>query len=300
MRAVLRIAALAQGAEGQHVRVRPVTGSRVDAPFFRPLEHRLQQAPFVPEVVRDAPHVGIRLQVLRFGKRGGAGAEAEHDVPAAGAAGFGDQLDFPAAVGIFPGDVVALDEVHAPFRVEAENAVVIGGRFGQVAPETVHIGIPGADGVGVGRVLAEVRAVRDGQVPVRRHAGHSAHDVDAELQPQAVDIVRQRFEARAVRGAGEAVDRGGQPAVFIHGQLGKRLVAVVDGGGLVPLDVHHDVFPAEGFQLLRHVLRVAADDALRDGCTVAVPAVPAHGRCLRDHETPPFFPKRQYYTRETA
>ena len=271
----------------------------MDAPFLRPFEHRLQQAPVVPEVVRDAPHVGIRLQVLGFRQRRGTGAEAQHDLPSASAAGFGDQLDLPAAAGILPGDVVALDEVHAPFRVEAEDAAVVGGRVRCIAPEAVHIGIPHADGVRISCGMAEIRAVRDGQVPVRRHSGQAPHDMDAEFQAQAVDIVCQRPESRAACGAGEPVDRRQQPAESVHGQLGKGLIAVVDGRGLVPLDIHHDVLPAEGFQFTCHVFRVPADNVLRDGGTVAVPAVPAHGRCLRSHETPPFFPKRQYYIRET-
>ena len=39
----------------------------------------------------------------------------------------------------------------------------------------------------IGERLDEVLAALDGQMLVRRHAGHAAHDVDAELEAQCVD-----------------------------------------------------------------------------------------------------------------
>ena len=97
-------------------------------------------------------------------------------------------------------------------------------------------------------------------------------------------VVGQGLEARAVRGAGEAVHGGHEPAVFVHALLGEGLVGVGRGGGLVPLDVHHHVFPAVVLQVLSHVFGVLPDLGLVDGGAVAVPAVPAHGRILGNHE----------------
>ena len=115
------------------------------------------------------------------------------------------------------------------------------------------------------------------------HAGHTAHDVDAELQPQGVHIVCQGLEACAVCSGREAVHGGEEAAILVHRQGREGLIGVVDGGGLVPLDVHHDVLPAIGPEMLGHVFRILADDILGDGSAVAVPAVPAHGRMLCDH-----------------
>ena len=283
LRAVIGIGALTQRAHGQHIRVGPVTGAGMDAPLLRPLEHALQQLPVIPEVVGDAPHVGVTLQMLGLLQRRGARGQGQHDVPPALAAGLGDQLNLPLAVGIFPGDVVALDEVHAPGRVQPEDAVIVRPGAGGIAAQTVHVGVPGADGVGVGDLVTGAVAALDGQMAMGRHAGHAAHDMDAELEPEAVHIVRQGLEAGAVRCAGEAVHRRHQPPVGVHLQRREGDIGMAGGGGLIPLDVHHDVLPAKGGQTAGHLVGVAADDVLGDGGAVAVPAVPAHGGILGDH-----------------
>ena len=74
---------LADGADGQHIRVRPVAGTCMGAPFFRPLKHGVQQRPIVPEVVGNAPHVGGLLVKLRLFQQRRAGGKAEHHIPAA-------------------------------------------------------------------------------------------------------------------------------------------------------------------------------------------------------------------------
>ena len=167
----------------------------MDAPFFRPLKHPLEQPPLVPEVVRDAPHVRVFLQMLRLFQRRRAGRQRQHNVPSAGAAGVGNDLDFPLAVRIFARDVVTLDEIHAPFGVHAEDAVIVRARFGHIAPQAVHIRIPRADAVWIRDLVAALPAPQNRQVPMRRHPRHPAHDVDAEFQPQRMHIIRQRLEA---------------------------------------------------------------------------------------------------------
>lgn len=167
----------------------------VDAPFLRPLKHPFEQPPLVPEVVRDAPHVRVFLQMLRLFQRRRAGRQRQYNVPPAGAAGVGNDLDFPLAVRIFARDVVALDEIHAPFGVHAEDAVIVRARFGHIAPQAVHIRIPRADAVWIRDLVAALLAPQNRQVPVRRHPRHPAHDVDAEFQPQRMHIIRQRLEA---------------------------------------------------------------------------------------------------------
>ena len=125
-------------------------------------------------------------------------------------------------------------------------------------------------------------------MPVGRHPGQAAHDVDAEFEPQGMHIIRQGLEALAVRRAGEAVLCWQQAAETVHHHVGEGLVSVGLGGGLIPLNVHHYVFPAVVFQVLRHVVGVSAYRVLGHRRAVAVPAVPAHGWVLRDHNNPLF------------
>ena len=283
VRPAVRVVALPQRADGQHVRIRPMPRRGVYTPLLRPLKHPLEQPPFVPEVVRDAPHVRVFLQMLRLLQRRGAGRQRQHNVPSAGAAGVGNDLDFPLAVRIFARNVVALDEIHAPLGVHAEDAVIIRAGFGHVAPQAVHIGIPRADAVRVCDLVAALPAIQDRQMPMRRHPRHSAHDVDAEFQPQRMDIIRQRLEALSARRRRESPRRGLQAPVFIHRQFSKRLISVARRGRLIPLNVHNDVLPAELLQVLRHVRRVLPHGCLVHRRAVAVPAVPSHRGRLCNH-----------------
>lgn len=191
----LGVAVKTGNGDGQHIRIRPMPRRGMDAPFLRPLKHPFEQPPLVPEVVRDAPHVRVFFQMLRLFQRRRAGRQRQHNVPPAGAASSGNDLDFPLAVRIFARDVVALDEIHAPFGVHAKDAVIVRARFGHIAPQAVHIGIPRADAVWIRDLVAALPAPQNRQVPMRRHPRHPAHDVDAEFQPQRMHIIRQRFEA---------------------------------------------------------------------------------------------------------
>ena len=126
-----------------------------------------------------------------------------------------------------------------------------------------------------------------------RDAGDAPHDVDTEPQP-----LRQRPEAPASGGGGEALRVRRQPGVFVQAQLpeGQVLVHVPAGVGPagVPLDVHHHVLPAEGEEALGEDLSVGADLGLGDGGVIAVVAVPAHGgrggKSVFVHQTVSRFP----------
>ena len=221
--------------------------------------------------------------MLRLFQRRRPGGEAQHHVPAAAAAGFGDDLDFPPAMRIFPGDVVHLHVIHAPGGVQRKNAVIIRPDLRQLAAQAVHIRVPGAHRIGIRRLGAGSPAAVNGQAPVSRHPRQAPHDMNAKLQPKAVHILRQGPEARAVRRAGEAVYRRQQPAIIVHGQFREGLIFVGIRRGLIPLNVHHNIFPAEFFQMFRHVIRVLANGFLVHRRAVAIPAVPPHGRRFRDH-----------------
>jgi stage V sporulation protein SpoVS len=115
---------------------------------------------------------------------------------------------------------------------------------------------------------------------VRRYGlpRNAAHDVDAELQAEGVNVVGQRLEAFAIRRRREAVDGRDQAAVLVHVEM--RLGIVPEGArvGLRPLDIHDDVLPAVLEQALRHVVGVGFDLGLGHRGAVAVPTVPAHRR----------------------
>ena len=64
-------------------------------------------------------------------------------------------------------------------------------------------------------------------------------------------IIRQRPKAHTVLRRREAVRTGEQPPVLIHRDLPKRnilvLLPLTSGVLCIPLDVHHNIFPAVRF-----------------------------------------------------
>ena len=109
-------------------------------------------------------------------------------------------------------------------------------------------------------------------------ARDAPHQVDAELEALAVHVVRERLKPCAVGSGGEAVDSGQQAAPFVHHELGVPPVVVAGGIRLIPLDVHYDVLPPVGLEVLGHVVCVGLGLCLGHGGGKAVPTVPAHGR----------------------
>src|SRR5262245_19177606 len=75
--------------------------------------------------------------------------------------------------------------------------------------------------------------------------GDSAHHVDAELEPSRMDIIGQRFEADAVGGGREFCRSGHEPAELVHFEWSAFLINVAFRMGLIPLNIHRKVSPAE-------------------------------------------------------
>ena len=275
--------ALPQCPHRKHVRIRPVSRAGMDAPFFRPLKHCKEQGPLIPEIVRNPPHIGVFLEMLRLFKRRRSGREAEHNVVSRLPAGFGDNLNFPPASRILPCDVITFDKINAPLRIHPKNGAIIGSGRRMIRMQSVHIRIPCTDIRGIGRLPAGIRASRYRATEMRRHSGESPHDMDAKLQPQAVDHLRQRFKSLAILCTREPIDCRLQASVFIHRERCKGLIVMGIRRWLIPLDVHDDVFPAEAFQVLCHILSIPKHLCLSDRGPIAVPAVPAHGRYACRH-----------------
>ena len=110
----------ADAAQRQHVAVRPAAGTDVALPDLAAGEHIFQQGPVVPEIVGDAPHIGVLTQVPCLFHRRRAGRKAQHDGPPAAVDGPADHLDIMrrrVAAGFGHAgmsDVVHLYKIHAP------------------------------------------------------------------------------------------------------------------------------------------------------------------------------------------
>ncbi len=177
-----------------------------------------------------------------------------------------------------PRDVVGLDVVHAPTGIQFQNRIVVILRAGAAQIDTVHVGVPRADGSGIRDIAGPRLAAEDRQIRLHRLPGNTAHNVDAEAQPQAVDVIGQRPEAAAARRRREPVHRRNQPAILVHGELRAGAVTVGLGVRLGPLDVDDHILPAVLLQVLGHITGVGPHFRLGHGGAVRVPTVPAHRR----------------------
>ena len=289
----------------QHVAVRESPGRDMVLPELAAVEHRAHILPFVPQVVGDAPHVGVLRIVPRLLDQRRARRKRQHDVPPAVQDRVVQVLDLGAAavgrvrVHVGVGDVVALDEIDAPRRIHGDQVVVIRLRPGVPGAHAVHVGVPAADAGRVGQVGGRVGRAVHGQAAVRRRARDAAHDVDAELEAKAVHIVGQRAEAPAPGRGREARRVRLKAAVLVHGVVaeGDVLELRTAGPGVlgVPLDVNDDILPAIGLELPRQHLGIGAHVGFGHGRVVIVVAVPPHRRGERSggmrekHGGPPCF-----------
>ena len=259
-------------------------------PQLTAAEHVLQLRPIIPEVAGDPPHVGVFFVVPRLINQGRAWREGEHNRPVLLLDGAGQHLDLVLSlIRRFPGgadivgvaDIVAFDKVHAPGGVQLYERIIIRLACGAV-PDTVHVRVPPADRGGVGGHISGDTAALDFHMLVGGNPGDAPHDVYAELQPQPVDVLRQRGKPPAPRRGGEPLRVWQQAGVFVYLYRGKGdvLKTVPHGAGFVgvPLDIHHNVLPAVFFQLFRHHPGVGADLLLVYSGVVVIIAVPSHGR----------------------
>ena len=135
----------------------------------------------------------------------------------------------------------------------------------------------------------QLRAL-DGAPGIDRLAGHAAHDVDAELKPQRMDVLRQRPKALAALCRGEAVHRRDHPAVFVDADVAIGRVLRILRLRVKPEDIHHHIFPSVAAHMPGDVFCVAAHLLFGHGRSVAVPAVPSHRRGLGNFNQTGFLP----------
>ena len=91
---------------------------------------------------------------------------------------------------------------------------------------------------------------------MRSQPGNPPHDMDTEFQPQVMDLICQGLKAPSIHAGRKLIGARQQAAKSIHFILAKGdvLELITHGGSVVsvPLDVHHNIFPAILFQMLGH------------------------------------------------
>lgn len=98
--------------------------------------------------------------------------------------GFAEHYQLAFLVREFTADIVHLDEIHAPFPVELEQAVVVFPGALLLGVHAVHVSIPLAYAGSLGDLTGGSGSPLDRGIAVNRLARDSAHDMNAELQSQ--------------------------------------------------------------------------------------------------------------------
>src|ERR1700722_5181216 len=107
-------------------------------------------------------------------------------------------------------DAIDLDEVDPPTRIELGNRIVIS--FGRRLPciQTIVVEIPRTGVRRTRRVPGAITRSCDRQVLRHRLFRNTAENMNAEFEPQRMDVIGQRLETGAPRSRREPADpRGG-------------------------------------------------------------------------------------------
>ena len=237
----------------QHVRVGPVARFRIREPLGQPVEFVAQaegklvvagfagEAPGVPVIVRDAPHLRIFSYLGRMFQLGRPRRKTQHDRPAClpnrqrNLANLGRPVRMVA-------DAVYLDIVQPPSSILQQHGIVVG-LPGRIVPHAVIAIVPGASLRSVARVSRVKARPRDGQILPDHLLRNSAHNMDAELQPLGMNPVGQRLEPRSIRRRGKAVRGRNLNSVAVK-DIFPCLQLVGEGVLHVPPLVDHGVLPA--------------------------------------------------------
>ncbi len=201
-------------------------------------------------------------------------------MPPARIDGFPDHVDFTFMIRI--GYVVHLHEIYAPRRVQFEERIVVCLRTKPGRVYRIHIAQPLTQpllAVNIPRCLgsAEYRSVL-----LDRQLRYASHDVDTELQSEAVYVIRQRLETLAIGGRWKSIDSRHEPAVFIH--IDDRIFFVVTVRTRildVPAYIYNDVHPPVFLEMGGNVVRVRPDFLFSNSGSETVPTVPSHRRSRR-------------------
>ena len=156
-------------------------------PQFTAPEHVVEQLPRIPEIIRDAPHVGIGFIMPCLFDQRRSRRQGEHDVPAALFNRMLQHFDlmrrrirmFHVQIGI--ADIIAFDKIHTPLCVQRHDGIVIFLCARLSHTDAVHVGIPLTDRRRIRYIARQRVASQNRQMPVCRFPRNSPHDMDSKL-----------------------------------------------------------------------------------------------------------------------
>ncbi len=197
-REMRRAPAQIQHAQRQHVRIRPVTRTAKRIPVSQPRELFMQRRPIVPEIIADAPEVGVLHHVFGSGQRSFARRQTQHhrSPRSINRAADGFNLLFIRVIG--SAQIVHLHVIHTPRRDQFKHRIVIRLRARLAHVHTEHIGIPFADAVRIRDVARAIARALDQRIFAHRLSRNAAHQMNSKLQSEAVNIITECFETDTV------------------------------------------------------------------------------------------------------
>ena len=201
-------------SQRQHIAVGITAFDTILVPVLCQTEYGCDVAPFVPKVVHHAPHVGMLLATLPFIKRCGTRAHTHHDRTSALVDGVADETYL--SVVVRSAEVVNLDEIDSPFRIELEDGVVVVlcSRFSAI--HRVVVAQPSAERVRVVDLVAFVLTIKDRKFFDDCLLRHTTHDVNTEFQTHRMDVVGKFFETITIGSRRESLGVGHIATVFVH------------------------------------------------------------------------------------
>ena len=259
-------------------------------PQFTAFKHIQEQLPFIPEIIGYPPHIGIFFIMPGLFDEGRSRGKAQHNRPAAFFNGLMKHFDFVGRgiriffIQVSVADIIAFDIIHTPLCIKGKEGIVVSLTAFFLPAQAVHVRIPAADRGRISNLIRRLAASQHRKMLLRRRPGNPPHNMNAEFQPQAVYVIRQRPEARSTRCRGKTLRTGEQSSVFVHFQFAERNILVLIPHASrtvrIPLDIHHHIFPAKLLQMGGHIIRISLHLFLIYRGIIIIIAVPAHGRCL--------------------
>ena len=211
-----------QISERQHIGIRPVSRLRLPCPL-RDVGKLISQTlriiygavPQIPDVVRDAPHLGIFAHLFDLLQGCRPRRQTERNRPAGFGEGCAQHSNFIGFVGT-AADAIHLDQVHVPTGVQLRNRIVVGLRSRLRTVNAVVVEVPGTGIGSVCRVGRVERRSLDRQIFLHRLFRNAAQNMDAKFQAKRVDVIRQRLEASVIRRGRKPVYRRSVTAVLVQ------------------------------------------------------------------------------------
>src|SRR5438477_9267499 len=184
-----------QFSQWEHVRIRPsIVLTDELGPIARVVELLFEQFPVVPKIVGDAPHLRVFLKKLGFRNWGWPRRDAQDDWSTRFTNRKRKSLHLSWLIKM-AAHVVGLDEIHAPRGVQLRKGIVVGLRAGLCGIHAPHVRVPAAGVVFVYDVGSTVLRAFNWCVLFDRLPGNSTHNVNAEFQAFAVNVLRKMREA---------------------------------------------------------------------------------------------------------